>query len=61
MLAGLAYFVVPTDALPDFLTVLGFTDDAAVFALLLGVVGKHVKTRHRDAAREALERLGDEA
>jgi uncharacterized membrane protein YkvA (DUF1232 family) len=57
MLAALAYFVLPTDAVPDFIAGLGYTDDAAVFALMLSVVGKHLKPRHRAAAREAIERL----
>jgi uncharacterized membrane protein YkvA (DUF1232 family) len=60
MLAGLAYFVVPADALPDVLAVVGFTDDAAVIALLLSIVGKHVKPRHKDAARAFLNDM-DEA
>lgn len=33
--AALAYFILPTDALPDFLPALGFTDDAAVIGLAL--------------------------
>lgn len=60
MLAGLAYFVVPTDALPDVLTLVGFTDDAAVIAVLLSLVGKHVKPHHKDAAREFLDRAGED-
>ena len=57
MLAGLAYFVLPTDALPDFLPMLGYTDDAAVFAALLSVVGRNLKPRHRQAARDAIVRI----
>ena len=36
--AALAYFVLPTDALPDFLPGLGFTDDAAVIGLAIHAV-----------------------
>ena len=57
MLAGLAYFVLPTDAIPDFITGLGFTDDAAVLFALLNVVGRSIKPRHKQAADETLERL----
>ena len=32
MLAALAYFVLPIDAIPDVIAGLGYTDDAAVFA-----------------------------
>ena len=57
VLAGaLAYFVMPADAIPDVLAVVGFTDDAAVFAALLAVVGRHLKPRHRAEAKAFLER-----
>jgi uncharacterized membrane protein YkvA (DUF1232 family) len=57
MLAALAYFVLPTDAVPDFIPMLGYTDDAAVFAALIGLVGRNLKPRHREAARKAVVRL----
>lgn len=60
MLAALAYFVLPTDAVPDFLGAVGFTDDAAVFAALLAVIGKHLKPEHRAAAEADLKRLRGE-
>ena len=60
MLAGLAYFVLPTDALPDLLPVIGFTDDAAVIAALVAILGKTLKPRHKDAAKAFLARLSDD-
>lgn len=57
MLAALAYFVVPTDVIPDFIAGLGFVDDAAVFTALMGLVGRNVKPRHVEAARRDIERL----
>lgn len=57
MLAALAYFVLPTDAIPDFIAGLGYTDDAAVFAAMLALVGRHIRPEHRDAARAAVERI----
>jgi uncharacterized membrane protein YkvA (DUF1232 family) len=60
MLAALAYFVLPTDAVPDILAAVGFTDDAAVFAALLAVIGKHLKPEHRAAAEADLQRLRGE-
>lgn len=57
MLAALAYFVLPTDAIPDFIAGIGYTDDAAVFAAMLALVGRHVKPRHRAAARAAVDRI----
>lgn len=56
-LAGaLAYFVVPTDLLPDFLAGLGFTDDAAVLATAISMAGVHVRKRHKQAARRLLRK-----
>ena len=57
MLAGLAYFVLPTDAIPDIFAGIGFTDDAAVIAALLATLGANVKRRHRELADRALKRL----
>lgn len=57
MLAALAYFVLPSDALPDILPAIGYTDDAAVFAALLSLVGRNLKPRHQQAAREAIVRI----
>ena len=57
LLAALAYFVLPMDVIPDWVPGLGFTDDAAVIAAALGVAGRAVKPRHRDAARAWLERV----
>lgn len=57
MLAALAYFVLPTDVIPDWIPVIGYADDAAVFAALLGTVGRHLKPQHRDAAKAAVDQL----
>jgi uncharacterized membrane protein YkvA (DUF1232 family) len=60
MFAALAYFVLPTDAVPDFIAGLGYTDDAAVFAALMSIVGKNLKPRHRDAAKKTVADLRDD-
>lgn len=60
MLAALAYFVLPTDAIPDVLPAIGFTDDAAVIAALVAILGKTLKPRHRDAAKAFLARLSND-
>jgi uncharacterized membrane protein YkvA (DUF1232 family) len=61
MLAALAYFVMPADAIPDFIAGLGYTDDAAVFMAMMGLVGKNLKPRHRDAAKRDIRRLRSDA
>ena len=60
MLAALAYFVLPVDAIPDFIAGLGYTDDAAVFTALMAVIGRNLKPRHKLAAKQDIERLRGE-
>lgn len=55
---ALAYFVLPTDAIPDFLPLVGFTDDAAALAAAIGTISSHMKERHYEAARAWLRRIG---
>jgi uncharacterized membrane protein YkvA (DUF1232 family) len=57
ILAALAYFIVPADAIPDFFPALGYTDDAAVLAATLQLIASHILPEHREAARRALARL----
>ena len=57
LLAALAYFILPTDAMPDLLPVLGFTDDAAVIALAIAKIRQHVKPEHGEQASAKLEEL----
>jgi uncharacterized membrane protein YkvA (DUF1232 family) len=54
LIAALAYFVMPFDVIPDFIAGLGFTDDAAVLAMAIGLVAKHITPDHRTKARAAL-------
>jgi uncharacterized membrane protein YkvA (DUF1232 family) len=57
LFGALAYFVLPTDLVPDMLAGLGFTDDASVIAAAIAAVGRHLEPKHRDAARKSLDRL----
>ena len=58
LLAALAYFVVPSDLIPDFIAGFGFTDDASVLLATLRVVSGSIKDRHREDARRRLVALG---
>jgi uncharacterized membrane protein YkvA (DUF1232 family) len=60
MLAALAYFELPSDAIPDILAGVGFTDDAAVLAAVVGLLGRHIKPHHRKNARDLLQKIADE-
>ena len=54
LLGAIAYFVLPTDAIPDYIPIIGYTDDAAVLAIAVKMVSDHIKPVHRQAARENL-------
>ncbi len=62
LMGALAYFIVPSDVIPDFIAGLGFTDDAAVMAAAIGAVSSALKTEHFDKARAFLakEKPADE-
>ncbi len=57
LIGAIAYFVLPTDAIPDYIPVIGYTDDAAVLALAIKMVSDHLAPVHRQAARDALANL----
>ena len=61
LVGAIAYFVIPTDLIPDFLPVIGYTDDAAVVGAAVKVVSSHIKPEHREAAQKTLARLRGEA
>ncbi|MEQ9688792.1 MAG: YkvA family protein [Bauldia litoralis] len=54
ILAALAYFVLPIDAVPDLLVGVGFTDDITVLLAALSIVRAHITPAHRKAASDAL-------
>jgi len=49
--AALAYFVLPTDAIPDWTPIYGWVDDGAVLAGTLALVRHHLTDAHRRRAR----------
>jgi uncharacterized membrane protein YkvA (DUF1232 family) len=54
LIGALAYFVLPLDAMPDFLPLMGFADDASILAAAIATVRMHMTDRHREAARRTL-------
>jgi len=53
--AALAYFVFPFDIIPDFLVVIGYSDDAAILYAALRSVAGAIEPRHREAAQRWLD------
>lgn len=54
LLAALAWFVIPTAVMPEFVVVLGFTNEVAVTAISVRMIRRHLKERHYMRARAAL-------
>jgi uncharacterized membrane protein YkvA (DUF1232 family) len=54
---AVAYFILPADLIPDYLIGAGFTDDAAVIAMVMSLLGRYVEPGHRGAARTRIETL----
>lgn len=57
LLSALAYFILPADAIPDFVAGFGFTDDMAVLLAAWRAVGPAITEAHRAQADAALVRL----
>jgi uncharacterized membrane protein YkvA (DUF1232 family) len=49
---ALAYFILPLDAVPDAIPILGFGDDAAAIAAAIKAIGSQLTAAHRQAARD---------
>jgi len=54
LMGAIAYFILPTDAIADFLPLVGFADDAAVLATAITQVASSITETHRTKARDAL-------
>ncbi len=61
LIAALAYFIMPIDAIPDIIAGLGFSDDAAVFWAAWNSVRSHINPRHLREADDLLVRLSGQA
>lgn len=59
LLGAIAYFVMPLDAVSDFLPVIGFADDAAVLAAAITQVASSITEEHRAKARESLGEVAE--
>ncbi|MFZ1773130.1 MAG: YkvA family protein [Rhizobiaceae bacterium] len=57
LMAALGYFVLPFDAVPDFLVMVGFTDDMAVLTAAIAAIAGNITPKHRQKARQAIEDL----
>src|SRR5262245_15010989 len=61
LFGALAYFILPIDLVPDVITWIGFTDDAAVLYAALRTIAPHLNGNHRAQAQVAIDRLAGAA
>ncbi|MGD8861694.1 MAG: YkvA family protein [Myxococcales bacterium] len=52
---ALAYLISPLDAIPDFIPIAGYTDDASVIYAALTVLHGHIRDDHMDRAKRFLK------
>lgn len=58
IVAALGYFILPLDAVPDFVPLLGYSDDAGVLAAALLTVAAYINSGVKDAATAKLNDWG---
>ena len=57
LIASLAYLIMPLDLLPDFMPVVGFSDDFVALTAVLSVWSKYMTPAIRIRAEEKLNKL----
>ena len=57
IVGALGYFIFPVDAIPDFIPVIGFTDDYGMIMSAIAVIAAHIKDEHKAKARRITEKL----
>ena len=53
--SALGYFIFPADVIPDFVPLIGFTDDISVLFLTLSLLKESITDKHRELTRERLK------
>lgn len=55
IIGALAYFIAPIDAIPDFLPIIGYTDDLGALLMALATVYMYIDNVVKSKARTKLE------
>jgi uncharacterized membrane protein YkvA (DUF1232 family) len=51
---ALAYFIIPTDSIPDIMPIAGYTDDLGVIALALGTIATRITPEIKARAHDRM-------
>jgi len=54
MVAPLGYFISPVDLIPDLVHVVGYSDDAAVIAIAIGIAHLYINDEIRQNAKDKM-------
>jgi uncharacterized membrane protein YkvA (DUF1232 family) len=57
ILSGLTYFILPFDAIPDFLAGIGYSDDLSVALGILYLFSTHITKEHKEKAANLTKKL----
>lgn len=53
---ALGYLLLPVDVLPDFLPLVGFTDDLGILLAAIAAVATHIKAEHKLKAHNMMQK-----
>jgi len=53
--SALAYFILPTDAIPDFIPITGYTDDMAAIATAVATITNYIDDEVKSLANKRLK------
>jgi uncharacterized membrane protein YkvA (DUF1232 family) len=59
ILSGLSYFILPFDAIPDFLLGIGFTDDLSVLMGIIYMLSSTITQEHKEKANKLIKKYFD--